>query len=660
VQDRTLTIHEAVHCQNVREMIAGGDWVIPTYGGRPWLERPPLPHWATAAFVLLTGQPAAAWAYRLSAACAAYLVVLLAAWVASVWYGRRLGLLAGVVLATMIEFNAYATAPECDIFLCLIVTSAIALFVRLEFVQRRAEEREGVGFVGWRSWAVLAFFVVAGLANVAKGLIFGDLFIFSTVLAFLLWNANLRAARATPGCGLAGVRCCCGTWRRRLPRIRRRRSLVLRLPRTAEQGVHAPAAHYYLMQMPRVLLPWTLLAVVGLFVTARARGAAGSRGSAAGVKGERQASRGRVRQASGGRRRQAAASDSCVCGRCCPSRCCRPATASTTIICCTAWRVAILGAVGAVRVWEFLTRDAARAAQPGRRAGRPMLPVDVALWVLRHRVPGPEWLVPGVMVAWPVLACAVWWAATRPDARLAALSVCSLIVAGHLAGYVYHTAYNDRYLDDRAFVARVREAVPAERSVVVVNDVNPLYGSWFLFYLDRPTVLLHNPTFLRSDRLRDAEVYLVMRAEARHTLTRYGAVTQFDQSCRTRGEAAAAERWTLFHLALRDDLKRLPGDVRISPMQATDARGAVLSEDVVAQQARAEPSRLRVGRDRCRTSRKEQRARLPTSGLLPRRRRTPRRPVACGAAATHDSGPRTSCAHRRLVSHRQRPQRADP
>ena len=44
-ENQVLTTHEAVHCQNVREMWASHDWIIPTYGGRPWLERPPLPDW---------------------------------------------------------------------------------------------------------------------------------------------------------------------------------------------------------------------------------------------------------------------------------------------------------------------------------------------------------------------------------------------------------------------------------------------------------------------------------------------------------------------------------------------------------------------------------------------------------------------------------------
>src|SRR5947208_5652506 len=55
VHPRTLTSHETTHCQNVVEMLASGDWIIPTYGGRPWLERPPLPHWCTGTFALAFG-----------------------------------------------------------------------------------------------------------------------------------------------------------------------------------------------------------------------------------------------------------------------------------------------------------------------------------------------------------------------------------------------------------------------------------------------------------------------------------------------------------------------------------------------------------------------------------------------------------------------------
>ena len=91
---RRLTTHEAIHCENVREMLESGSWIIPTCGGRPWLERPPLPHWITAAFVAITGQTQAEWAYRLGSMMAGITAIMLTAWLAARMYGRGLGMLA--------------------------------------------------------------------------------------------------------------------------------------------------------------------------------------------------------------------------------------------------------------------------------------------------------------------------------------------------------------------------------------------------------------------------------------------------------------------------------------------------------------------------------------------------------------------------------------
>src|SRR5579863_5385720 len=172
--NRVLTTHETVHCQNVREMMHDGDWIIPHYGGRVWMERPPLPFWITAAFVEMVGDNPLA--YRLAPLVMGWWCVLLVGWMASVWYGRGIGLASGLILATMHEFTHYSTGAEADIFLCAIVTSALALFVYLEFCRRPAE-KESTGFVSRRPWPVLAFFLVLGLTNLAKGLFFGTIFV---------------------------------------------------------------------------------------------------------------------------------------------------------------------------------------------------------------------------------------------------------------------------------------------------------------------------------------------------------------------------------------------------------------------------------------------------------------------------------------------------
>src|SRR5207245_209082 len=50
-------------------------------------------------------------------------------------------------------------------------------------------------FFGWRSWTMLAFFMMLGATNLAKGLVFGNLMALVPIAAYLLWNADLRAIR---------------------------------------------------------------------------------------------------------------------------------------------------------------------------------------------------------------------------------------------------------------------------------------------------------------------------------------------------------------------------------------------------------------------------------------------------------------------------------
>src|SRR5262245_14118880 len=179
--DRILGNHETVHCQNIREMRGDGDWVIPHYGGRPWLERPPLPFWLTMPVVSALGDHSRV--YRLASVLAGLPTVLVAAWMAGLFFGRAAGLLAGCITATMHEFVRYAIAPEADIFVCMLVSLGVGLFVHLEF-QRRPDGRGT--FVGPRPWMVLALFAVLGLGNLVKGLFFTDLHILAPIALFLL------------------------------------------------------------------------------------------------------------------------------------------------------------------------------------------------------------------------------------------------------------------------------------------------------------------------------------------------------------------------------------------------------------------------------------------------------------------------------------------
>jgi 4-amino-4-deoxy-L-arabinose transferase-like glycosyltransferase len=266
---RVFTTHETVHCQNVREMLHDGDWIIPHYGGRVWMERPPLPFWITASFVKVFGDHP--FSYRLPPLVLGTWCVLLVAWMASVWYGRNVGIGSGLMLATMQEFTHYSTGPEADMFLCAVVTSAVAFFVYLEF-RLRPTDAESLSFFGARPWALLGFFAVLGLTNIVKGLFFGTIFVCLPITVFLLWNADLRALRRyiwLPGwlafLAVGSLWAVAAYWQ---------------YPGVVDfwkddygnrvnKGYMAEAPWYYFLQWPWIVFPWPFQILVGFFDTGK-------------------------------------------------------------------------------------------------------------------------------------------------------------------------------------------------------------------------------------------------------------------------------------------------------------------------------------------------------------------------------------------------------
>lgn len=268
--DRTLTTHETVHCQNVREMRTDGDWLIPHYGGRPWLERPPLPFWLTIPFIQAFGDHPVS--YRLVSALVGLGCVLLVAAMASVWYGRAVGLLSGLALATLRQFFHYSVGPEAEIFLCGMVTLSTALFVSLEFRLRPAPANEP-WLLGRRPWLLLAFFVALGLTNLVKGLFFGDAFVLVPAAVFLLWGEKplsfVRRYVWLPG-WLAFV-VVGGAW---AVTAYVQQPGIVDLWRSdygdrLNQGYMREPTFYYLMHLPWAIFPWTLLAFAGMAFTWR-------------------------------------------------------------------------------------------------------------------------------------------------------------------------------------------------------------------------------------------------------------------------------------------------------------------------------------------------------------------------------------------------------
>lgn len=202
VGGRVLTMHESRLPQAAREMMADGDWIVPKCGGRPWLERPPLPHWITVGVASLFGRCDQEWIVRIPPALMGMFCVLMLASMSARWFGRGIGLLTGAILSTSVEFLSYAWLAEEDIFLAASVIIPFWLFDRLDVdvpapgeTQCQPHSFNSHRFLGGRSWSVLAFFLTLGLTNLVKGLLFGAAMVLVTILGYLAWNANWQRTR---------------------------------------------------------------------------------------------------------------------------------------------------------------------------------------------------------------------------------------------------------------------------------------------------------------------------------------------------------------------------------------------------------------------------------------------------------------------------------
>ena len=141
---------EGLHAAISQEMIERGDFVVPRFLGRAFLDKPPLFFWAQAASMRAFGMTTAA--ARLPGLLFALLGIATTGWFASVLFDRRVAWIAATCYATMVLPFLLAQAPVHDI--------ALVPFTNL-----------ALGFL-WRAGirdSVLAG-VVLGVSMLAKGL----------------------------------------------------------------------------------------------------------------------------------------------------------------------------------------------------------------------------------------------------------------------------------------------------------------------------------------------------------------------------------------------------------------------------------------------------------------------------------------------------------
>ena len=119
---------DAVQAQIARNMLESGDWVTARLNGIPYLEKSPLVYWMMAVSYIIFGVHD--WAARLPIALSSVALCWLTARIGAWAFSPRVGLYAGLVLATSIGLFLFTRILIPDVILTLAITLAMWSFLR--------------------------------------------------------------------------------------------------------------------------------------------------------------------------------------------------------------------------------------------------------------------------------------------------------------------------------------------------------------------------------------------------------------------------------------------------------------------------------------------------------------------------------------------------
>ena len=259
---------EARYAQASREMLRGGDLIVPRFNGEPRLSKPALIHWLQAPPLALLGDTETA--ARLPSLMAASALLLLTAW----WAERRLGAGTGgpaaMALATCLVFFVCARLAITDMLLALFVTAALMAWH--EATSPDAAHPRAL------SWSGAAAIGVAALAKGPVGPALAGAIILLVSLAARFTRTAPRRHITARGTALAAAAMglLCGPWLAALAaRIGPDQVLEVARRETMERTLfgldHPRPFYYFLAAFWLVFLPWSLALP---FAMARARRAA--------------------------------------------------------------------------------------------------------------------------------------------------------------------------------------------------------------------------------------------------------------------------------------------------------------------------------------------------------------------------------------------------
>ncbi len=542
ISGKPLTMHEARLPQTSLEMFASGEWLFPHSGERPWLERPPLPHWCELALGHALGRLDEVWIVRLPPAFMGVAILLMVGWMGARLFGRETGLLAAITLATMYEFYFYAGQAEDEIFLAAIVTACFAFFVAAEFPADEKRVAQSRHFFGNRPPSVWAFFALLGLTNLVKGPLMGATLVVSAVGAFILLSGNRdRIFRYVWCWGWLAFLVIGMAWP--VAAYRAFPSILDNWKWDYLGTFGREPFWYYLVALLWTTAPWTLAMSIGAAFTFRP------------ALHQRQSAERLVY---------------CL--------------AIVPVIVLSiqarkhhhyllpllpAW--GILSAIGVQRFFAWLFQKNLHPHTVRYGVLLVGLPGALALTAAAywHKLPAPPWALVGLGIVWLACVAGASFGLVTKNGRTLLASFLIAFACFAAWGQSVPGAIDSYRWDDISLAQRSRDKVPVGTPLMI-----EAFGSMdffrLQFYSRRDARLIHNITFLRDQRITSPEVYVLARAYRQKFIeNEIGTCEVIDRSARSRRETSPEERWTLFRVRFKPELVRYPAPA-VSVLQAMD------------------------------------------------------------------------------------------
>jgi 4-amino-4-deoxy-L-arabinose transferase-like glycosyltransferase len=271
--DLPLRGEESRRATIAREMIWGGDWIVPRQQGEPFLSRPPLGNWLIAAATLVRGR-CDVLAIRLPTLTAVLLTTLLIYAFGRTFLGRLGAFAAALAFATMGEILQMGRLAECDTVFTLLLSAALLAW---SWGYQR-------GWPAARGWAL--GYALAALAALQKGPQAPVYFTGSVALVLVFRGQTRRLFTMDHLLGLSAFALIVGTWQVPFTRAmgwEAMRDIWLGDTAARFQETRPAAVIRHLVTYPVEVLgctaPWSLL--LGAYLSRRFRRSLGDAGPTA-------------------------------------------------------------------------------------------------------------------------------------------------------------------------------------------------------------------------------------------------------------------------------------------------------------------------------------------------------------------------------------------